>query len=352
MNIILTVTTLYKGGAERVVTNLANALVDKGHNVEVLLYKESKVGYPLDKRVTLKFDKVGLTNPIAHIFWRRKYIKHRNPNIVISFLDQLNIINILALLGARTPIIVANRDDPRYSPHNPIVRIIRNFLFHFTDGIVVQNQHNLDYFSSRLRKKSTIIYNAVNMNGYENKAIISPKLNKIVWVGRLTKQKNPQMMIKAFYKFSKEHSDYRLYMYGDGVLRNELTELIHRYSLNDRVFLMGSVDNIFDCIVDAKLFVMTSNYEGMPNALLEAMCIGLPVISTKVAGATDVIKNGYNGFLIDQLDNNGLATLMDQLVNDPGMRSNLSINAVKLYSNLRSDVIVDKWLRWIDIYKK
>ena len=343
MKILLCVTTLYRGGAERVVTNLANAFIERGHTVEILLYKKSEIGYPLDKSVTLTIDKTVSKNPIAHIIWRRKYIKNREPEIVISFLDQLNMINILALLGSRTPLIVANRDDPHFSPHNPFLRLVRNFLFHFTDRIIVQNQHNLEYFSTNLQKKAAIIYNAVDLKGMEGNAIHSEKVNHIAWVGRLTKQKNPQMMLEAFYEFSKSYPDYILDIYGDGILREELLKDIHNHNFEQKIILHGSVDNIYEQISNAKMFVLTSQFEGMPNALIEAMCLGLPVISTKVAGATDVIKNGENGFLINLNDVNSLINAMARITKDEKIQSQVAHNASDLYKRLNSQVILKKW---------
>ena len=162
-----------------------------------------------------------------------------------------------------------------------------------------------------------VIYNPIFLpKEYVGKAIGTEKKNRIVSVARITKQKNPEMLIRAFKKFYIKHSDYTLTMYGNGEDRDYVLDLINKEGLSSCVFLPGAKNNIWDEIADAKCFVMTSWYEGMPNALLEALCLGLPCVSTKVSGAVDLINNGENGILIDLDDDESFAEALSQVIDN------------------------------------
>lgn len=351
MKIIFSDATLMHGGAERVISILANSLCELGHDVEILLFFDREIWYTINEKIkiTVAEKHIKRKNILSHIVWRRKYIKNAKPDVVISFLAQFNMINIISMLGLKIPLIVADRNDPSKIPTNFILRKLRDFLYRFADRVVVQNESNREYFSLSVQKKSSVIYNPIELGEYSGAALkCDEKENTIVSVGRVIKQKNPLMLFEAFGRISEEFPNYKLVYYGDGVLKNEIRQRAQQLNISERVILPGAVKDVFNKIKNSKLFVMTSDYEGMPNALLEAMCLGLPVISTKVSGATDVIENGKNGILVDCRNVEQLEDAMRKLLRKNELRESMASEAVKLSGQLKTEYIVELWIECIN----
>lgn len=347
-----------QGGAERVISILSNALCTMGHQVEILLYYDRPIFYKINESVLVHSDEevIGKSGVLKHIRWRRKYIKEKNPDVVISFLAPFNMINIVAMAGLKIPLIVADRNDPKKVPGNFVVRKVRDFLYRFANGIVLQNDTNKKYFSKTVQKKSAVIFNPLDLGAYEAAALAceekkEEKKKEIVSVARVIEQKNPMMLLNAFSRISDKYPDYKLVFYGDGDMRQLVLSKAEELGLADRVKAPGSEKNIFEKIKDSELFVMTSDYEGMPNALIEAMCIGLPCISTKVSGAVDVIEDGKNGLLIDCRNEDALVEAMDRMLSDSELRETCAKNASKLAELLRTDIITNQWLDFIKTVK-
>ena len=151
------------------------------------------------------------------------------------------------------------------------------------------------------------------------------------------------LLIDAFAKISERHSEYTLHIFGEGILRDLLKRKIQEIKLQDRVILEGNVSNIHERISDAEMFVLSSNYEGLSNALLEAMMMGLPCISTDCAGSNEVIKNGINGLLVPIKNSFSLSSAIEKLIKDKELASQLSINAVKDSIKFSSENVLEQW---------
>jgi glycosyltransferase involved in cell wall biosynthesis len=194
-----------------------------------------------------------------------------------------------------------------------------------------------------LQKKCKIIYNPVDLQDQKGLALRTQKQHRIVSAARLMQQKNQLMLINAFAQLKKEFSDHTLTIYGEGPFRGELEQRIRELGLEESVFLPGKVQNVFDCISDAELFVLSSDFEGMPNALIEAMCLGLPVISTKVSGATDLIEHGQNGLLAEVGNTEQFYQCMKQMLSDASLRESCTKNALEINERLNVDRIIGQW---------
>lgn len=341
--------TLRNGGAERVVSVLASHMAKLGMPVEVLTYYDRPVSYELDPKVKLTAVETmtGSKNKLNNLLQIRKYLK-KNAKAVISFLAPFNMMAIGANLGSKTPIIVADRNDPTKVPSNPVVRKCRDFLYRFADGVVVQTKKNQQYFSSAVQKKSQVIYNPIDLKEAAGLALDTKKEKKIVTAGRLMPQKNQKMMIRAFAELLKKEPEYELVIFGEGPEREALESLIGQLGIQKQVKLPGNVADVHEQIKDAQMFVLSSDYEGMPNALIEAMCMGLPVISTKVSGATDLIKDHENGILTELNDQAAFTAAMLELIEDQKLRKSLAGRAVRLNEELEVSKIMQQWLNLIE----
>ena len=343
--------TLCSGGAERVLSILSTPFSDNYDEVIYLTWINQPDFYSLDSRVKriCVEQECGSKFLPKKALWFRNYIKKEKPSLVLSFLEPFNVMICFALLGVDVPVVVANRNDPHYVWGDLIHRNLRALAYRKAVGNLSQTENNKNYFKGSLLEKGYVIFNPIFLpKEYVGKAICAEKKNRIVSVARITKQKNPEMMIRAFKQFHLKHHDYTLTMYGDGKDRDYVLDLIEKEGLSSCIALPGAKSDIWDEIVDAKCFVLTSWYEGMPNALLEAMCLGLPCVSTKVSGAVDLIKNGTNGILVDLDDDESFAEALCMIVENENYGSSLGRNAAEIYNLLSIDVISRQWVEYLN----
>ena len=340
--------TLTNGGAERVVSILSGKMSEQGMNVEILTYYDMPVFYQIhpNVKVTCVEKETGTKGKAQNFLWVRKYFKE-HADVLISFLAPFNIFALACNFGTGTPIIVADRNDPTKIPSNTFVRKVRDFLYRFADGIVIQTKKNQSYFSKQVQKKSEVIYNPINLGEKAGSALQTAKHKKIVSVGRLMQQKNQKMLLAAFKSVVGKYPDYQLVIYGEGPMREDLEAYAKELGIEKSISLPGSVADVHDRIKDAEVFVLSSDYEGMPNALIEAMCLGLPVISTKVSGATDLIKDHENGILTELDHQEELETAIIELIEHPALAEKLAKNATELNDSLELSKIMNQWIHFI-----
>jgi len=346
MKIVFAIPCLGFGGAERVVSVLSNELV-KEHDVTILLLAgDSEVAYTLDNRVKLVAVDGGAISTWLDF---RKKCKALAPDVVIAFLTDIGVMSAFFLLGTGIPVIASERNDPSAKGEKLSLKLkILNFISsHVMKGYVFQSEGARDYYPNYVRKKSTIILNpvdSVKLPTRDQKSID----NRIVSVGRLNPQKNHRMLIEAF-ALSTASADHTLHIYGEGALRNELSELIKELGMENKIFLEGNQAQVHEKIKNAKLFVFTSDYEGLPNALMEAMAIGLPCISTDCSpgGARMLIKDGKNGILIPCGDAERLTLKLDELCRDQQKLYELGNNARMIRQKANIGTVVDAWEAFI-----
>lgn len=340
--------TLLEGGAERVISVITKKLVEQ-EKIEIVLWYDYEPFYEIDSRVAVKFvPKEAQSNHIVNkLMWLHRYMK-KETDVLVSFLAPINMIAIVAHWFSGKTVIVADRNDPNKVPVNFFIRKMRDFLYMFAEGIVLQTNKNKEYFSYIPDNKRFVIYNPIDLGENKGKALKTQKKKKIVSVGRLIPQKRQEILIEAFAKLYQNHKDYELIIYGEGKDRDILTEKIEQLDMNAHIKLPGVSKNVHEEIMDAEMFVLCSDFEGMPNALIEAMCLGLPVISTKVSGATDLIEDGKNGLLIDCGSSEQLYEAMNYLVENPDKKSLFASESAKLSERLEVGKISEEWLACIN----
>lgn len=285
--IICYIDSMQMGGAQRVMANLTKHFVDS--NVNVILVNDivpvpGIPEYTIDKkvrRVYLDADRVkksGLKKNLYRIMALRGLVKREKPDVVLSFIGPPNIRMLVATLGLKTRKIVSVRNDPSKEYGLGKKKILARQIFNLADACVFQTDDAANYFSERLQRKSTVIFNPVNEVFYNTERC--PDEKTIIMVGRLNEQKNYSMAIKAFKLIANKYPSLAMNIYGEGELRDCIQRQIDKVGLNERVFLKGRTDSIEQKLLSAVIFVMTSDYEGMPNALMEAMALGIPCVST------------------------------------------------------------------------
>lgn len=342
------------GGAEKVSCAIASFLVSKGHKVELLTMSNESATYPLDKRVSryclLKESerKNFLLNNIIRFARFVKYLLGYKPDVYLAMLPR-NIITMLSMkFLTSAKVIAAERATPASYKQKIQKKLLS--LASKADGWVFQTNEQKDWYTSRTSLDNPIVIpNAINTDVLKQGESVD-RSKTIVSAGRLTDQKNHELLINAFARIAEKHSDYNLMIYGEGPNRKKLSNQISRLNLNNRVFLHGYSSDVVSSVSKSSLFVLSSDFEGMPNALMEAMAMGVPSISTDCGGggAKFLIENEKNGLLVPIGDVDALASAMDRVLSDRAFSEKISKNARTLCKTLAPDVIYGQWERFLD----
>lgn len=343
------------GGAERVLSILANAFSDRGIETYFICFDEDSKFYNLNSNIfeiylgiNSKSKRGVLKYALFYQYYRR--IKEKlvsiKPDIVISFLFLTNTVGIACCKKLGIPIILSERNDPtRYSLKQ---KILMKIFYDKADGFVCQSKIVKNFMEKVYGIKNAVVI----ANPITNEQIGEPclaKQKKIISVGRLIEQKNHTVLIKAFSKVSDMFPKYKLYIYGEGELRNKLNSLIKETGLEEKVFLPGVGKEILKNNNDAQLFILPSNYEGFPNVLIEAMCNGIPSIASDVkSGTVREIINEKNGFTFPPGDVNALANLIMISLKNLEILNSMGSNGLKLIEEYSVDRIIDKWIKYIN----
>lgn len=357
MKIMFCLGSMTKGGAERVVRNLSEYLIKK-NDVSIVVTPPGESSYELNSNIKyFTLDKVKnkqdslLKRTIRRIYKLRKIINEVSPDVIISMLPEPTYRLVIANLFKKNKVIISVRNDPKIEYNNLVNKTIMNILYSRADGFVFQTQEAQDFFRKSFREKSKIIPNPIDEK-FISKPYKGIRKKEIVSVGRLDVQKNQMLLINSFSKIDRKYDDYKLVIYGDGSLKEKLNQQIKKLKIEDRVILAGTVDDIKRKIYKSKLFILSSDYEGMPNALMEAMALGLTCISTDCpcGGPKFLIKDGYNGFLVKVGSEKELTQKINFVLSID--TSDIEENASKISNNLNPKQINKKWSEYIEYIVK
>ena len=383
MQICFVTSTLTSGGSERVMSLLANQLAKRGHKVEIVNLNQHIVFYPIDEHIKLSFaeDEIG-GSILKKILWLRKHVKVEKPDVVVPFMEAVYCVTLLALIGLKVPVISSERIDPRYSPH--LRNILRRIFLPLTTHLVVQTEDIKAFYPKFIQKKSSIIYNPISETVFHLQE--EPKQDVIINVGKLDEQKNQQLLIRAFARIADEFPEWKLVIYGEGPERRALEKLIASLNENDsylntkvteelmvngeglmvngdwlmvngerlmvnddrlkissRILLPGRSEKVIEEMNRAKVFAFSSDYEGMSNAIMEAVCVGLPIVTTNVSGAAELVKDGEGGFVVPIRDEKKLAETLHKLLSDEELREKMAKHNKATAPQFKLDRIVDQW---------
>jgi glycosyltransferase involved in cell wall biosynthesis len=353
MKLVLVTPSLGCGGAERILTNMANYWADRGEDVTVLSLAEKfeRPFYKLHDNV--QRESLGLAKDSADLFAAlrnnakivavlRSRIRSLRPDAVISFIERTNVRTLLAARGLKVPVVVAEMMDPTAYPLEPVWRGLRALTYRTARRVVVQTPRAKEFFPPRLHPRISVIPNpvpscSIAASQFARKA-------QAVAVGRLEYQKGFDLLLRAFARVSARHPQWRLVILGEGSRRSELERLRDRLGLRGRVEMPGRVKEPQEVLTQSSLFVLPSRYEGSPMALSEAMACGLAVIAADCrSGPREVIRDGVDGKLVPSEDMTALADAMDELMGDEAARYRLSSRAPEVVERFGVEKVMGLW---------
>lgn len=357
------INSMGKGGAERVVSVLAERFARDGYEVVIVTLWRAKEEYPLTekiRRINLgddrTFEKAGrLRLALGRMLALRKRIRKENPDLVISFCNKANFRCAYCMLGMKIPLLVSVRNDPRidYLPH----RHGTHRMERKAAGCIFQTMDAMTCFDERFQKKSRLIWNPIDEKYLFRKEDSSGRGRYLVTVGRLSMQKNQLLLLKAFSLVRRDFPEYQLRIYGqesEQGVKEQLTEYIRREQMQDHVVFMGQSSHLEKEIRDASLFILSSDYEGMPNALIEAMAMGIPVISTDCpcGGPAELIEDGVSGLLVPVGDEEKLAKAIVRVLGDSQLWEKLGRNGMEIRKRVSPDIIYKEWKEFVEALVK
>ena len=332
--------SLASGGAERVLTILANELIRK-YKIYIITFSSDDPFYSLDSRIEhikLGIDKESknifqsIKNSLARLTLLKRTLKEINANTNISFMTHTNILSIVVSKLNRQHIIISER--AAYDFYNSsALNILRRIIYPFCDMLVLQTLSDRNNY--KFITNSIVIYNPVSK-------IQNAKMNKKnIILGRLENKKGFYNLVLAFEKLKLD--DWQLHIAGDGPQRIELENLIKKLRL-DNVKLLGNKKDIFSQYAVASIFVLCSEREGFPNVLLEAMSCGCAVVSFNCNyGPGEIIENRKNGILVEDQNFEELANEIRALTMDNDMRKKIASEAIRVKEKFSLEKIVKQW---------
>ena len=346
------INSLNKGGAERVLLQLAERFASIGYRAVFVTSFKSTDEYPVPEnveRISMEQEKLPqsrLKKNINRITALRRLCREYKPEALIAFMAEPNFRAVLATAGLPVKTIISVRNDPDKEYAGKLFRFVGKHILPMADGCVFQTEDARSWFPEKLQRKSTIIMNQVSRSFFDEPAAAEHK--DIHAVGRLNPQKNFPMLIRAFSRLPDTGD--RLIIHGEGDKRPELEALIKELGLEGRVLLPGLSSNVAADIKGAKIFVLCSDYEGMPNALLEAMALGLCCISTDCpcGGPRAIIRDGVNGRLIPVGDEEALAAALNELLENDTLRSDMAAKAKESAEKFSPDEIFGQWKTYLE----
>lgn len=347
MKIVFVIPDMPGGGTERVVALLANEYAGRKIPVTVLLFAGHQTAYPLSDGVEV----VSLGEPsggnigkrISRIRRMREYYRKNKGCRIWAFSVMGAVFSAVAvgLHRKEYEFLVSERNDPNQYEHPRI----RNFFYYMADRIVCQTQDAADSFPKGIRRKTCMIPNPVDTG--EVQVWTGKRENRIVAVGRLEPQKNHKLLLRAFACFGRQYPEYTLELYGKGSMEGELRMLAKQLDIDTRVRFCGFSGHVREDIRKAAMYVLSSDYEGISNSMLEALALGIPVIATDCpcGGSRTYIQDGINGLLVPTGDEDALAECMKSLAGDAGLGQRLGAEAARLKEQLSVPKIADLFLQ-------
>lgn len=346
------INSLQKGGSERVMVNLAEYFHQRKYDVVLVTQYRMENEYGISseiRRICSEPDEFLLQGGRVQNFrvrfnTLRDIWKAYKPDVILSFLGKNNLMAVATAAFLPAKVVVSVRGEPTMEYEGKLMQRIAKAVFRFADGAVFQTEQARAFFPGSVQKRSVVLPNPLDPQ-FINRKACGEREDLIVAAGRLDENKNHAMLIHAFARIAEEYPTVKLVIYGEGVLREPLTALVEEKGLGGRVSLPGNVSDVAGHICKARIFALTSNTEGMPNSVMEAMALGIPVISTNCpcGGPAALIEDGVNGLLVPVGDAYALADAFRRIFEDRDFELRLRENARQIIKRLDPDKVNREW---------
>lgn len=351
---------LEQGGAERVVTTLSNYLVNDGYEVMIATESTAENEFAIDEKIRRihvglngKQEKHSRPRRALDRVWNlRAFLKKEKPDVMIAFAKKAIYRTLTAGIFTGIPVITSVRTDPYLHYAGKLDRLFITFLFPRAKGNVFQTEGAKSFFPEKVQRRSRIILNPINEK-YMGVPKPRERRKAVVQSGRLVDFKNQLMLIEAFMAVHEKHDDYVLEIYGgdsgDGT-RQLLEKSIAEHRAGGCVRLMGASDSLETQLADAAVFAFSSDWEGLPNALMEAMALGLPVVATDCpcGGPGTLIRNEVNGLLVPIKDAAAMAAGINRLIEDRELAERLGENARRIAETANTTAVCRQWKEYME----
>lgn len=346
------ISSLAKGGAQRVILNLTENFLQKGHDVLIVTTAVVENEYELPKgAMRIVSDIQGeeiASNRIKNLKNRlmklRNIWKTQKPDVIISFIGKNNFMAILTACRTKIPVLVSVRGEPTAEYYNKGLRLLAKYLFQKADGIILQTEDSKSFFPKQTVKKAVVLSNPLNPE-FTKYLYQGEKEKKIVMVGRIDSNKNQKLAIDAFVPLVSKYSEYRMEIWGDGEDYQSIKDYVSGLKLENRILLPGATHNVREKIEKAAVYILSSDTEGMPNSLMEAMALGLPCISTDCpcGGPKTLIQDGVNGLLTPVGDIDAMTKAIDRVLGNSEFAAELGRNALRIRDTLSPENVNNQW---------
>ncbi len=352
MRILIVGNNLLPGGAERVIVQLLNNWTERGVECGLTTINKTKHYYDVPSQVDFHELDACSRNPVANKllkYWKvRRIVKRYKPDVVLSLPEEIGIYVIGATLCLRVPVVVSERNNPWVMPNKKATRILRRLFYPFASGLIFQTRQAASFFSTKLQRKGIVLPNPLDLTRIPE-PYVGEREKIIVGAGRLEPQKNFALLIDAFAEFYRDHPDYRLVVYGEGGERKALERRAAEKLPKGAFAFPGRVTDLLERMNKAAAFVLSSDFEGVPNVLIEAMASGVPCVATDCApgGAAELVDDGKNGFLVPIGDAKALCEKLTEVVDNPEIAVRFARESVKIKEKLDAEIVCAQWLRYL-----
>jgi glycosyltransferase involved in cell wall biosynthesis len=355
VRIAFVIPSLGAGGAERVVTLLANDWSVNAHDVTLITFDTTgtepffalhpgvglrELGAPSESSGAA--GKLGAN--IARVSRLRSVLRDLHPEMVVAFMTEANVIALWACQGLGVPVVISERNQPDRPGLGKVHKLARRLTYPKARAIVVQTHAIASWAEARFRVPVHVIPNPVRLDAGEARR----EQRGVQWLmslGRLTHQKGFDVLIRSFSALASKHPTWRLAIYGEGPDRAYLERLRAESGCEDRIILPGLVKDSAGALSKASLFVLPSRFEGYPNVLLEALASGIPAVATACPGGTaEILANGVYGMLVPPDDICAITIALDAMMSAPSLRKSYASRARSAVEGLDVAIIGRRWL--------
>lgn len=357
------------GGAERVICNLAEYFYSEGYRVTMVTKVRDEKEYDLNpgiRRIIADItpeEETGsrIHNLLARINKLRRIWKEVKPDVIVSFIRKNNLMAIASAVPLGIPVVVSVRSAPERELKGFGFKTISFLLFRMAAGVVLQTREAYDFFPGYIRAKAVVLPNSINPEFLkaseeletqgDGSSTNSAREKKIITVGRIDDNKNQKLLVDAYARIAMQYPEWSLDLIGDGSGKQAFEKYVNILPCKDRINFTGAVDDVAKRMSEASIFVLPSKIEGMPNALIEAMVMGMACISTDCpcGGPRDLIAaDESNGILVPVDNVDAMAMALKRLITNDTLRESMGDNAKKIINSLNPDSVNISWKNYIE----